>query len=202
MLGTKLKVAAGVLVAGGLSVGTAFAAIPSGDGTITGCYTTNPGLLGPPQGSLRVADSASQCHASETALAWSQRGPQGPVGPQGQAGSAGPQGAAGATGPPGPQGAPALSGYEEVVGHLIIPLGFDFGKASAVCPAGKKVLTGGADGGLYIPFIFLDKNRPDADGARWDVEADRNPDLHQRDGLDILVTVWAICVDVPGPVTG
>lgn len=100
---------------------------------ITGCYTTNGpllGLVGEPQGSLRVIDpSAGQrCGSGETAINWSQEGPAGPAGaagpqgPTGPAGAAGPAGAvgpqgaqgppgpAGPTGPAGPQGPPGVSG--------------------------------------------------------------------------------------------
>jgi hypothetical protein len=114
MFGTKIKVAAGVVISGLASGGLAFAAIPGGDGTITACYTKQAALFGPPQGSLRVIDAASQCRSNETALSWNQKGqpgpagpagqagPQGPLGPKGDPGSAGPQGP---VGPPGPQGA-------------------------------------------------------------------------------------------------
>jgi hypothetical protein len=207
MFGTKLKVAAGVLVAGVLSVGTVFAVIPSADGTITGCYTKNSSLLGPPQGSLRVADSASQCRASETALSWSQRGPQGPtgaqglmgaVGPQGAVGAIGPQGVKGDAGPAGPQGAPALSGHQVVGGFISMNFPNQTASAFAQCPGAKKVLTGGIVG-ADLASVFVNGNDPSPDGSTWDAEVFRNFQ-GPRGGGDLSLRVWAICVDVPGQV--
>ncbi|HEX2047113.1 MAG TPA: hypothetical protein VHF27_05070 [Acidimicrobiales bacterium] len=113
MLRTKTKIAAGgALVAAVVSGGLAFAAVPAADGTITGCYHGE-------SGALRVVDAASACRNNETAITWSQRGPQGPVGPQGPAGPQGVPGPAGAeghpgatgpTGPAGPAGPAGLSG--------------------------------------------------------------------------------------------
>jgi hypothetical protein len=88
----KLAVLAAVagVAAGGTAI--AYASIPDGSGTIHGCYKTTGG-------DLRVIDSASStCKTSETALDWSQTGPQGIQGPQG------PQGPQGAQGPQGPAG--------------------------------------------------------------------------------------------------
>jgi hypothetical protein len=84
-----IVIAVTFLITGGLAV----AAIPTGDGTITGCYDNRTGML-------RVIDSeaGAQCRTSETPLAWSQTGPQGPQGPEG------PQGPQGSQGPPGPPG--------------------------------------------------------------------------------------------------
>lgn len=84
-------------VAGG---GIAWAAIPDSGGTIHGCYQRESGLL-------RVVDTSasrrpfSSCTRNETALTWSQTGPQGPAGDAGPAGPAGPQG------DPGPAWTPA-----------------------------------------------------------------------------------------------
>lgn len=61
---------AGVCLLGAI----AYASIPDGNGVIHGCYKRN-------SGSLRVIDNAtSQCDNSETAIQWSQTGPQGPPG--------------------------------------------------------------------------------------------------------------------------
>jgi hypothetical protein len=71
----------------GLAIGmvaVASAAIPDEDGTIQACYANN-------NGDLRVVDGAA-CRTSETALTWSQAGPQGPVGATGPQGSQGIQG--------------------------------------------------------------------------------------------------------------
>jgi hypothetical protein len=69
-----------------------------GGGVISGCYKTQ-------NGQLRLIDPPTDsCHPSETAISWSQTGPQGPKGdkgdpaPQGLTGPQGPAGAAGARG--------------------------------------------------------------------------------------------------------
>jgi hypothetical protein len=95
----------------------AYAAIPDTNGQVHGCYTTST-LLGPPKGSLRVVDGSEQCRASETAIAWSQVGPQGPAGatgapgPTGATGVPGATGAMGSAGPQGAQGAPGPAGAD------------------------------------------------------------------------------------------
>jgi hypothetical protein len=173
---TKLKVAAGVLAGALMTGGFAFAAIPAGDGTITACYTRNPGLLSA-RGSLRVIDSTSQCQGNETPLSWSQRGPQGPqggqgpagpVGPQGDPGPQGVQGPQGATGPQGPAGANGVSGYEII--EVAVPSLEPTFQAYAYCPAGKRAVGGSAS--IYGPdgpsdgwIIF--QQGPIANGQEW-----------------------------------
>jgi hypothetical protein len=72
-----------------LASSIAVASIPDSAGVIHGCYQQKTGLL-------RVVDSgADSCRPDETAIQWSQTGPQGPVGPQGSAGPAGPPGSTG-----------------------------------------------------------------------------------------------------------
>jgi len=82
-----------------LLAGIASAAVPSANGTISGCYDNRTG-------DLRVIDSSrgETCRRGETAITWSQQGPAGQNGAPGATGSAGPTGAAGAVGPSGPQG--------------------------------------------------------------------------------------------------
>lgn len=86
----------------GASTALSAAGIPGPDGTIHACYSAS--------GLLRVVRDASECHASEIELTWSQTGaagatgPQGPVGAQGPQGATGPQGTIGATGATGPVG--------------------------------------------------------------------------------------------------
>jgi type VI secretion system secreted protein Hcp len=85
-----------------LGAGTALAigSIPSGDGTITGCYLTSTDAAPLRYGALRVIDpsqtppaggptDASACRQDEVTITWSQRGPQGPQGPAGGQGAAG-----------------------------------------------------------------------------------------------------------------
>jgi len=87
------------------AIAAAGAISASGSDTINGCYKTQ-------NGQLRVIDpSTDHCLPSETAIAWSQVGPQGPTGPQGPQGDPGPQGlqgtqgVTGSTGPRGPSDA-------------------------------------------------------------------------------------------------
>jgi hypothetical protein len=78
----KIRVAKGigvlVVVAAAIGAGAlAYAAIPDGSGVIHGCYANR-------DGSLRVIDPSAggTCDSrKETALDWSQTGPQGPPGP-------------------------------------------------------------------------------------------------------------------------
>ena len=89
-----LPVAVTFVVALGV-VAIAQAAIPDSNGVIHGCYHQN-------SGDLRVVDKGVACGNNETALSWSQTGPQGLQGPQGQPGPQGPQG---------PQGTPGISSH-------------------------------------------------------------------------------------------
>jgi type VI secretion system secreted protein Hcp len=102
-----LKLALPTVAALGAGTAIAIGAIPGGDGTITGCYVTNPdavpGATSPRYGALRVIDPSqtsplggptetNSCLADEATITWSQRGPQGPQGPQGPTGAQGPAG--------------------------------------------------------------------------------------------------------------
>jgi hypothetical protein len=68
--------------------GIAHATIPDGNGVIHACYLNSDGRL-------RVVNDPASCKRDETALSWSQTGPQGPQGPVGPSGPQGPQGAPG-----------------------------------------------------------------------------------------------------------
>jgi len=64
---------AGAVIAQGL--------IPSSDGIIYGCYVTHAND-NEPQGQLRVVSNPDDCKNNETAIQWSEIGPQGPPGDQ------------------------------------------------------------------------------------------------------------------------
>jgi hypothetical protein len=93
---------------------------------INGCYKSQ-------NGQLRLIDPATdRCLPSETAISWSQTGPQGPqgppgpqgpTGPQGPAGPQGSQGPAGPVGPAGPQGPQGPAGPTLVATGLVDPSG-------------------------------------------------------------------------------
>ncbi len=99
-----LKVAIPTAAAFGAGAAIAIGAIPGGDGTITGCYITNPD--GARWGELRVIDPSqpatlpgtpgpnpqAACLSDEKTITWNQSGPQGPQGVQGPAGAQGPAG--------------------------------------------------------------------------------------------------------------
>jgi hypothetical protein len=120
----------GVVAAIGV-FGVAAAAIPGGNGTVSGCYNTSTGAL-------RVIDreAGATCAAGETAISWSQRGPTGPkgaTGARGPTGPAGPAGAKGATGPAGPKGTDGSRGPTGPAG----PKGAD-GSRGPTGPVGPK----------------------------------------------------------------
>ena len=76
---------AALLAGGAMAVG----AIPTSNGTITGCYSKQTG-------SLRIVDSGKKCGKKETRLTWNQKGVKGA---DGIAGATGPMGPAGPAGP-------------------------------------------------------------------------------------------------------
>jgi len=93
------------------AIGIGYAAIPSSDGVIHGCYNASSN----PSGQLRLIDdeAGAKCAKNEKALAFNQQGPkgdQGDPGPQGPQGVPGAQGPAGATGPAGSAGAAGPQG--------------------------------------------------------------------------------------------
>jgi hypothetical protein len=109
---------AGLVVAAlTLAAGAAYGAIPSSNGTVTGCVDS--------KGSLKVidAEAGATCAAAAKTLVWNK---QGPTGPQGETG---PQG------PPGPSNAYYASTDQEVV------LSTAAAVANLNLPAGSYVLS-------------------------------------------------------------
>lgn len=95
-------------------------------------------------------------------------GPQGPQGEQGLPGPAGPEGPQGEQGLPGPQGEqgpPGVSGYEIVTTSTTTAGGFV--TQIAICPAGKRVLSGGYRGTTTRPLL-VHRDVP-VDGMAWRV---------------------------------
>lgn len=109
--------------------------------------------------------------------------PTGPKGDQGPAGPAGAQGAAGPAGPAGPQGVAGLSQVTVVTAESASDSdGSKF--VDAHCPAGKRIIGGGATLVGAYGDIALDENTPlnattwramgfevNATGANWSVRA-------------------------------
>jgi Collagen triple helix repeat (20 copies) len=128
--------AAVVAIAGGVTYAVADI---GGGGVINGCYKSQ-------NGQLRLIDPATDsCHPSETAISWSQTGPQGPQGPPGPQGPtgpqgpAGPQGSQGPAGPAGPQGPQGPAGPTLVATGLVAPsgaLGFTSGPVPVITHPG------------------------------------------------------------------
>jgi Collagen triple helix repeat (20 copies) len=153
----------------------------------------------------------SSCPTGATTISWNSEGPAGPAGPQGPQGAEGPQGPAGTTGatgpegpqgeigPQGPAGASGISGYE------IVSASSDSGHFSqavlAACPAGKKVVGGGAqavyDGGGVSgagALVAIHGSRPVSDGSGWIAQA---VDPFSDPTIFWHVNAFAICVDAP-----
>jgi hypothetical protein len=103
--------AIGVLAA----VGVGYAAIPSADGVIHGCYNAGAN----PSGTLRIidAEAGGKCGKNEKALDFNQKGPKGDTGargPEGPAGKDGTNGIDGKDGTDGKDGAPGPAGGSDV----------------------------------------------------------------------------------------
>jgi len=136
-----------VAIAGGVTYAVADI---GGGGVINGCYKSQ-------NGQLRLIDpAADSCHPSETAISWSQTGPQGPAGPpgpagpQGPAGPAGPAGPTGAIGPAGPTGATGPAGPQGPQGAT-----GPQGPAGATGPQGPAGPTFAASGVVNADGTFL-----------------------------------------------
>ncbi|ABS28425.1 IPT/TIG domain-containing protein [Anaeromyxobacter sp. Fw109-5] len=153
-----------------------------------------PGPAGPagaagPQGPRGEAGPAGpQGERGET-------GPQGPIGPIGPSGMTGPQGEPGQpgqigpmgpAGPPGeagPEGPSGVSGFERLTDARTITAGTGVQAVTAVCPSGKKAISGGAR--AVLPGV-LQGSYPDVDGRTWIGEFKRN-------GQQYAGSVWVIC---------
>jgi hypothetical protein len=141
-------------------VGTAaYAAIPDAGGVIHSCIGK--------AGALRVidTDAGQTCAKGEQALTWSQSGPEGPAGSP---------------------GAPGISGYEVVSRSTVLEQLGDIWYAQLFlpCPAGKKILGGGAEVNSTTARLF--RSAPAGDGDGWIAGA------VQTDGAGQL-NLYAIC---------
>ena len=158
-LRTGLKVLA--LAAGLVFLGAGAAQGAPEPGVVHLCAHRDTGAL---RALVDPFDTGKSCSAEETAIDVNREGPKGDPGPQGipgptgDKGDPGAQGLPGAQGPkgdkgdkgdkglqgdPGPQGVPGVSGYQVVTAIGPSDTG-DQKSFSAVCPAGKKAISGGA----------------------------------------------------------
>jgi FlaG/FlaF family flagellin (archaellin) len=114
----KLTIALAGTVAA-LTLGSiAWAAIPAGNGVISGCYDKTTGAL-------RVTDTATNtpkgCSNKEAALTWSQQGPKGDPGIPGPKGDKGDPGTSHVWGATGGGDITASSNYGSKVAELTVP---------------------------------------------------------------------------------
>lgn len=185
-----------VAAASTLAAGIASAAIPDA-GVISGCYYKSGGTL-------HVIDAATRsCKASETAIAWNQAGPVGPMGATGPAGATGAAGATGPIGAPGPvgpagatgpTGATGPAGASGVTGYKIVSADGASGAetASVYCPLGKRVLGGGASSSNSEWYVYT--SQPIGLGSGWSASIGLNADGRPFTTSPTL-SVYAICAD-------
>jgi hypothetical protein len=102
---TKILLGVAALAAIGVTAGIALAAIPGAAGTIQGCYKKG-------NGHLRVVESSADCHRSEVAISWSQKGQKGDPGSAGAPGSPGIPGTNGVNGKDGLPGKDGVDGKD------------------------------------------------------------------------------------------
>lgn len=165
-----------------VAVGIGYAAIPSSNGTIHGCYTGG--------GDLRVidAEAGQTCKTRETALSWAAQGPAGPqgeTGPAGPIGPVGPQGETGPQGPQGPAGTPGVSGYQVVSIQSQILSGQRGGFAVA-CPAGKVAISGGVRADSLLPTQMVSSYPQNP--SVWNTQVENTSTSTQT------YTFFAVCV--------
>lgn len=151
--------AAVVLIGGGTAVAAAAGSASTQANVYQGCVSAANGSL------YSVAvdpGTAPQCHPHDSAVTWNQTGPvgaQGIQGPQGEKGEKGDTGAPGAQGPKGDTGATGPAGAQGPAGTVAnttivtgepsefngnLPVGTITSGVLAACPAGTKLLGGGA----------------------------------------------------------
>jgi hypothetical protein len=159
MTGTGSRRFLAAIAGAAAMVAIVHAAIPDANGVIHACYMAS-------DGSLRLVNAAADCKKNETALAWSQTGPQGPQGIQGPQGPQGPQGVQGPQGIQGVQGPAGISGLERVQENSP----FDAvatKQVRAYCPTGKKVVGGGYLFFFGGPTVPIRTNAPTLDLDSW-----------------------------------
>jgi len=160
-------IGAGMLTLGVCAAGGAYAAIPGGNGVISGCYMRSTGML-------RVVDleNGEKCRSYETAISWSQVGPaglQGVKGDPGKDGLPGAKGDPGQQGPTGPAGPPADI-TSVTAGDLSQPVVEPGATAHSIarCPDGKRLISGGY---RNEPGIVVYESAPEDTEFSWGIWA-------------------------------
>jgi hypothetical protein len=108
--------------------------------------------------------------------------PAGPRGPAGAPGPKGDTGAPGATGAQGVAGPPGVSGWQRIEGPVTLLSPGSYIEASATCPVGKRILSGGAN----APGLLIMRSQPGGDTS-WTIGV-RNDDRVAKQ-----LSTYAIC---------
>lgn len=167
-------------------------------------------LVAPPIEAQTAADTTWHCYVPGSGTVYRIKASSAPTscvdsshvqffvnaaGRKGDPGTAGPVGPKGDTGPAGPQGPAGASGSSGVSGLIIVTATSGICRAGNVdcgarprCPAGKKVVGGGASGAG--DGFLVTKTAPDGD-AGWFANG-----FSERTGATWTVTGYAICATV------
>ncbi|MFL5822327.1 MAG: hypothetical protein ACJ764_02680 [Solirubrobacteraceae bacterium] len=168
--------------------GLAWATIPSGNGTVHGCFDTQTGAL-------RVidADASAACASGEQGLNWVSSGPRGRTGatgfrgPTGPSGPRGQRGLRGSRGPTGPSGAlPHEPRIRFVSEHYHARGSY---RAYATCRPNEEALAGGAllAADPYNHVVAITASYPG--GTNWVVDVTEQAALDGW-GLDVYAECW------------
>ena len=143
-----------------LGVGTVYAAIPNGNGKYYACYVKDTGVV-----KLINYPKVSTCPKGEKLINWNAKGPAGPQGAQGPAGPADwnaiPNKPAGFADGVDDAGVTGLA-ITRVNGSGVQVTPGTSGIATASCPAGTRILSGGfiteTDVNVYRSYIQIDSD--------------------------------------------
>jgi len=171
------------LLAGFLGAVVATNAGAAAGDVINACYHRQ-------NGQLRLIRPGQACNPSEAATSWNIQGPTGPTGPTGSTGPSGPQGERGI------QGLAGVSDLQRV--DMSTHNNSDSPKTTvANCPAGKKVVGGGAqifigEPGVKVGPIAIKKSWPDKEMTHWAATAEEVSPTE----LKWFLTAYALCAAV------
>lgn len=152
-------------------------------------------------GHVRFVGGAGDCAGGEhhfsmdlDDIAWlldMLRGPQGDPGPAGPPGATGPRGATGAQGPSGPQGEMGLPGITDIqiVSAVTTSTTGIFKSATAWCPGGYNIISGGARMNSIVFGVHMVQSYPNVNG--WFVSAESTSPT-----IRWALEVFAVCVDI------
>jgi hypothetical protein len=139
--------------------------------------------------SLKVKDRTLK--AIDFALNQLPKGPKGDQGDKGDKGNKGDKGDKGDTGAAGVAGAPGISGLQ-IVSNSSDSNANDNKSASAPCPAGKKLIGGGATTGGFFGEFLIGNSYPEEGNNRWVASATEKAPY----ASDWKITTYAVCAVV------